>query len=540
MDNISLKNSADKINKLYNDLNYYDVYGGSVIIFIILIIILLLVYSYISTMKNIQPIKDNWAVERCNPKVIPFAGFINKPENSTIIEYTEENFNYCMQNILTSITGTALEPITFITAGITSLYNEIADTLNSIRVIISNVRTNIQKIAEEILGRILNIMTPIQSILISFVDTMEKIKGIFAAGIYTSLGTYYALQSLLGAILQFVVMILIILAGLIVGLWILPFTWPVAMTSTAVFLSISIPLLIILIFMKDVLHINVNSPIPDLPQPGHCFDKNVLILMNNGIYKSIEEIEVGDELVNNNIITSKLKLDATNVEMYYLGNIVVSGSHRVIYNGEWVFVKDHPERKTIVTYNEPIIYCLNTSLKKIEINDFVFCDWDEVFDNEIDELLTPFKSKSTKDIHKYYDGGFYYNTKIDLDNEKDCWISNLKIGSILKNGTKVLGLVEIYNDNLEQNKVLNNLCGINIYPIFSNQTNILEKNNDETTKMMKISKSNPLYFNSKKLYHLITNKNSFYVENVKYYHYNSCIELFLEKYKRKLLSMKYV
>ena len=89
MDNISVLNSADKINKLYNDLNYYDVYGGSVIFFIILIIILLLVWSYTSIMTNMQTIKDNWAVERCNPKVIPYAGFINKPEDSTIIQYTQ-------------------------------------------------------------------------------------------------------------------------------------------------------------------------------------------------------------------------------------------------------------------------------------------------------------------------------------------------------------------------------------------------------------------------------------------------------------------
>ena len=46
--------------------------------------------------------------------------------------------------------------------------------------------------------------------------------------------------------------------------------------------------------------------------------------------------------------------------------------------------------------------------------------------------------------------------------------------------------------------------------------------------------------NSKIIYHLLTDKKYFTVENIKYYHYNSCIELFLEKYRGKLLSMKYV
>ena len=197
MDNIlekpNIKNSADKINKLYGDLNYYDVYGGSVIIFIILIIIMLLVFAYTTIMKNLQPIKDNWAVERCNPKVIPFAGLINKPEGASTIQYTQDNFNYCMQNILTSITGYAVEPLTYITSNLTSMYGDIANTLNSIRTVISNVRTNMAKIAEEIFGRLLNIMTPIQVILISFNDFMQKVMGIMTAGLYTSLGTYYTL-----------------------------------------------------------------------------------------------------------------------------------------------------------------------------------------------------------------------------------------------------------------------------------------------------------------------------------------------------------
>ena len=172
MDNIlekpNIKNSADKINKIYGDLNYYDVYGGSVIIFIILMIAMFLVFAYTTTMKNLQPIKDNWAVERCNPKVIPFAGFINKPDGASTIQYTQDNFNYCMQNILTSITGYAVEPLTYITSNLTSMYGDIANTLNSIRTVISNVRTNMAKIAQEIFGRLLNIMTPIQVILISF------------------------------------------------------------------------------------------------------------------------------------------------------------------------------------------------------------------------------------------------------------------------------------------------------------------------------------------------------------------------------------
>ena len=57
MDDNTKKNiiSADKINNLYKDLNYYDLYGGSVLTFIILIIILnLKIQTSFSFLINIR------------------------------------------------------------------------------------------------------------------------------------------------------------------------------------------------------------------------------------------------------------------------------------------------------------------------------------------------------------------------------------------------------------------------------------------------------------------------------------------------------
>ena len=41
-----------------------------------------------------------------------------------------------------------------------------------------------------------------------------------------------------------------------------------------------------------------------------------------------------------------------------------------------------------------------------------------------------------------------------------------------------------------------------------------------------------------KLYHLLTDKKSFYINNINFYEYNASIDLFLNK--SKLLSIKYV
>ena len=104
MDNQGIQN----IKKMYEKLNYFDQYGGSVVLFIIITIILSLIVSYCLIMLNTQPIIDDWPNQRCKPNILPFAGFITHPEGVSASDYTYQNFTYCTQNILSSITGVSL------------------------------------------------------------------------------------------------------------------------------------------------------------------------------------------------------------------------------------------------------------------------------------------------------------------------------------------------------------------------------------------------------------------------------------------------
>jgi hypothetical protein len=197
--------------------------------------------------------------------------------------------------------------------------------------------------------------------------------------------------------------------------------------------------------------------------------------------------------------------------MFQLGSVLVSGSHRVKYEGKWILVKDHPAAVSLSS-SDPYIYCLNTNLKTIRVGANEFADWDEVFDEELTELLTRIDSNDTADIHKYYDGGFYSDAKVEMENGELREISNLEIGAILKDGVKVVGLVEVLRENLGGTVGIH---GINLHTVFVNERANLEKVGKET----------------KNLRHLITDKKYFYVDGVKYFHYNSQVELFLEKYR---------
>lgn len=541
MDNIKLAN----LKKMYENLTYFEQYGGSIFLFIIISIIFILAVSYCFVMINAQPIADDWPNQRCKPNIIPFAGLITRPDGVTASEYTAENFTYCVQNILSDITGSAISPLTFVSNGLLSVANSISESLQAIRGMIDKVRTFAQSIFQEIMGRIMNIMIPLQEIIISFRDLVGKIQGTMTGGIFTLLGSYYTLKSLMGAIAQFIIIILISIAVMVAIFWIIPFTWGAAITNTTIFIAIAIPMAIILSFMVDILKVKTSLGIPRIK----CFDKNTLFTMNDGTEKIISEIKVGDILSNNNEVTAVIKVETKGSSMYCLDGVYVSDTHKIFYYGKWITIRDHPDAIKVVEYNEPYLYCLNTSKKTIIINKLIFSDWDEIDENDVIEIIkNPFvKINKESDIHTFLDSGFEGLTPILLNNGNVKNIKDVCVGDILQNGEKVYGIVKINGKNInEQYKFI---LGENLVLEGGPNLAICDKKIEEITTLAfpvysTTSKTSniKIELNKKhdKLYHLLTDKKSFQIGNIQFYDYNAAIDIFLKKNNEKLLSVKYV
>lgn len=531
----------NKINKLYEKLNYFDQYGATFLLFIIITITIILILSYIYTLINIEPIVNDWPNQRCKPNIIPFAGFITHPEGINASDYTFENFNYCTQKILSSITGFAVEPITFMTHLLYNIANIIREAIQSIRSMFDKIRVNIQSVTQEIMGRLLNIMVPLQQIIISFRDLIGKIQGAMTSGLFTLLGSYYTLKSLLGAIAQFIVIILIALAALIAAFWAIPFTWGAAIANTIIFIAISIPFAIILAFMYNVLHVSTNYKIPRIK----CFDENTLLKMNDGNTKKIIDIKLGDILENNNIVTAKIKLTTKNSIMYTLNNVIVSDSHIVNYNDKWIPVYKHPNAIKLNNYNKPFLYCLNTSDKIITINNIIFTDWDEIYEDSLDIILREVDKKDN--IHKYLDHCFSPNNKIIIRNPNNPYkfitqtINNINVNDILEDNNLVYGIVEIdgtslqgqynyiFNKDIKNNNFIDilsknlreNLNNISNTHIIQGFLPSIIENNNVIIEKLKVPNN--------KLYHLLTTNGNIKINNITFKDYNFGIDRFLEK-----------
>ena len=230
--------------------------------------------------------------------------------------------------------------------------------------------------------------------------------------------------------------------------------------------------------MTEVLHIKASS-MPKL----RCFDEYTLITLENKDKIHIKNINVGDKLSNGSYVTAKIKVTSANLKIYKLANIIVSESHLVKYNDKWIRVAEHPDVKEII-YNKEFLYCLNTSNKIMEIDGFVFSDWDEIIEDKLSILNKYNKNITTvENIHELLDDGFEENTIVM--NKK---IKEINIGDILENGAFVYGIVEV-------------------------ETNKLRKN---------INKNG-----SNKLYHLLTTDGNLIINNKNVKDYNNLIDKFI-------------
>jgi hypothetical protein len=197
--------------------------------------------------------------------------------------------------------------------------------------------------------------------------------------------------------------------------------------------------------------------------------------MYDGTFKKIKDIEPGQLTENGIIVTSKIKVDASNLKMFRLHDIIVSETHIVKYNGKWIQIADHPDSTPINKdlYNEPFLYCLNTNSKEITINGTTFSDWDEIYGKELNNVLNYISQiyevpnpNDRENIHRYLEVGFDSDTNVYLNDNTKKHIKFIKIGDKLSTKGTVYGIVEILNENqLSKEKVFHLLTTNKLFEI---------------------------------------------------------------------------
>jgi hypothetical protein len=265
----------------------------------------------------VQQIKDNWPKYRCNPMYMPLSDDIQK------------DFVYCIQSMQTNYMGYLLQPLTYITSNLTAMGAGFVNNIDSIRVMMSNIRTFLTTITEGIFGVFLNIAISFQKIMICVKDLVGKMIGVMVAMMYIMDGSLKTINS----------------------------SW--------------------------------NGPPGQMVRAlGKCFHPETKIKLNNGTIKMMKNLNLGDVLENGVKIMATMQLEnASGEEKLYklekMGvegeDIYVTGKHMVYSEKErkYIYVKDFDGAVEQDEVKSNWFSCLITYNHTIPIGQLVFWDWED-------------------------------------------------------------------------------------------------------------------------------------------------------------------
>ena len=357
--------------------------------FIMLLCFAIAGYYVMENGANMADIGVNWAENRCQPHIMPLAALFGHDVN--------ENFQFCLQQIIQDKTKSTTGPFAQGMSGFTGILTNLMNSANSFRVTLATLVGGILKIVSEFKARMMALMSRVKITAGRMKALMYRVYGTMFAVIYMGLSAQ---------------------AGLL------------NFGDSFVFKFID----------------------------AFCFPPEQPVMLDSGIEKPISEIQMGDLLLGGHRVTSTYQFNANGQEMVRLGSVEVSANHFVQLNGNWVMARNHPDAVRIQSWSggvtRPLI-CLSTEDHQFQLGSYTFADYDETEKgNEgtqqwINASLNGYRS-DTPHPYTSYEIGLLPTTRIKtLNGFKE--IRSIQLGEQLSETNFVVGI---------QNSLVNDLCAL--------------------------------------------------------------------------------
>jgi hypothetical protein len=237
---------------------------------------------------------------------MPMAGLVG--------EDVTTNFTKCTMKGFQDYSGYVMDPITSQFSVFNSIIGDISGAMTDMRSMMSDVRGGFLGIVSTVFGKIENLMSQFQHIIIRMRTLLARVTGVMMSFVYIFYGGMQTGES--------------VVAG------------PIGKTMSVL-----------------------------------CFDENTVIKNNSGDTILMKYLKLGDVLDKNNLVTSVYRIDGKNVEMYLLGKTKVSGGHKVWFKNKYIPVSQHPD--AISTSESTNLVCMNTKNRMFKIESYEFLDFAE-------------------------------------------------------------------------------------------------------------------------------------------------------------------
>jgi hypothetical protein len=163
-----------------------DVSDLTLSIIIICIFMLLFIFNFL--VVNIQRIKENWPVYRCQPLVMPFASFFG--------HNTAKNFAFCIQTMQKGFMDDLLKPVNFNVGILSDVTSKLSVDMNYARNLMAYFRLTAIEMFKNIFSSMFNMMVEVQRVLIVTKDTIGKMVGNMTALLHIVNGSLMTMNSM--------------------------------------------------------------------------------------------------------------------------------------------------------------------------------------------------------------------------------------------------------------------------------------------------------------------------------------------------------
>ena len=126
--------------------------------------------------NRIKYLKDHWSELRCNPLYMPMAGYAG------VDVFT--NFSTCITKGFHDYAGLSMDGMNAQMGSVSDSMGSIGDALSDMRGLFSSVKGGFGMVFQMVFGKIHNLMSSMQYLMIRIRTLMGRIVGVFASLIY--------------------------------------------------------------------------------------------------------------------------------------------------------------------------------------------------------------------------------------------------------------------------------------------------------------------------------------------------------------------
>lgn len=159
-----MSNISKNINYYFDHLPYSEAYSLDIWITILIILFITIIAIYFFIINTLKSYKSSWNSMKCNPLIMPFASIINSDDATFDYNYTENNFNNCMNDLNKSLTDK-------VSLAFKKIFTYFSGLLSSVSQIVFSLTQYITYLYKELL----NIFNSFSARMLSVVNESNKI-----------------------------------------------------------------------------------------------------------------------------------------------------------------------------------------------------------------------------------------------------------------------------------------------------------------------------------------------------------------------------